>query len=124
MDSSVITGDRRMSVDKWAKKKGISSQFAGSLAKSVREPEETPYLLDTMIRSFSGLTKASKKEIRNCLLRVQIHCSINSDSDPIKVSKQLFIAQVLEKLLFGSNILFGEEIEIEEHPAAKKGKRQ
>jgi hypothetical protein len=122
MDSSVITGDRKLSVEKWAKKKGIGGEFAGSLAKSVREPEETSYLLDSIIKSFSDLKSGSKKEVRNSLLRVQIHCSINSDSDPIKVSKQLFVAQVLEKLLFGCNILFGEEIDIEEHPAAKKGK--
>lgn len=121
MEKSIITGDRRLSIEKWAKRLKIDIGLAGSITKAVVEPEETPYLLEKISRDFSNLTKNSKKEVRNALLRVQMHCSINSDSDPIKVSKQLFVSQILEKLLFGSNILFGEEFEPEEKPV-KKGK--
>jgi hypothetical protein len=121
MESSIITGDRRLSVEKWARKWKINLELASCVAKAVKEPEETPYLLERILKDFKKVTKKNKKEVRNALLRVQIHCSINSDSDPIKVSKQLFVAQILEKLLFGSNMLFGEEIEPEEK-SMKKGK--
>lgn len=121
MENSIITGDRRLSIEKWAKKWKIDVEFARSVMKAVKEPEETPYLLDKIMKDFSNVTKKNKREVRNALLRVQLHCSINSDSDPIKVSKQLFVSQILEKLLYGSNIIFGEEIEPEEKPV-KKGK--
>jgi hypothetical protein len=124
MDTSIITGDRKLSVEKWARKSGMNSEFANSLAKAVGEPEETPYMLEKMINSFSKLKKSDKKEVRNALLRVQIYCSINTNSDPIKVGKQLFIAQILEKMWFGSNLLLCEEIELEEHPSKKKGRKK
>ncbi len=121
MENSIITGGRNLSVEKWARKWKIEREFADSVTMAVREPEETPYLLEKILEDFTKVTKKSKKEVRNALLRVQLHCSINSDTDPIKVSKQLFVSQILEKLLFGSNILFGEDFEPDEKPA-KKGK--
>lgn len=121
MENSIITGDRRLSVEKWARKWKIDMGLAVSLKEAVREPEESPYLLEKLKKSFSGLGKSSKREVRNALLRVQLHCSINSEADPIKVSKQLFVSQILEKFLFGSNMLFGEEIEPEEKPVRKRG---
>lgn len=120
MENSIITGDRRLSVEKWAKKWKIEMELAGSITKAVREPEETPYLLEKITKDFSHLSRRGKREVRNALLRVQVHCSINSDSDPIKVSKQLFVSQILEKVLFGSNMLFGEDIVPEEKPARKR----
>ncbi len=120
----VLIGDKRSSLEKWAKKSKVNLDLAKALEMAIKEPEEAPYLLERIIGSFSRLKKGGKKETRNALLRVQIHCSINSSSDPIKVSKQLFVAQILEKLLFGSNLLLGEEIELEEHPARKRRKKR
>jgi hypothetical protein len=122
----VLIGDKHSSLDKWAKKIGADPGFARSLAKSIKEPEEAPYLLERITNAFSNIKKTSKKEVRNALLRVQIHCSLDSNSDPIRVSKQLYMAQVLEKLFFGSNLLLREE-EVEEEEKARvkkpKGKR-
>lgn len=116
---SILIGDRGVSLEKWASKNKMDVKFARALSKAVEEPEETTFLLEYINGGFSKL-KGGKKEIRNALLRIQIHCSLNSNSDPIKVSKQLFVAQILEKLLFGSNLLLGEEIEIEEKPVRRK----
>lgn len=122
MDVGIITGSKTLSVEKWAKAAGMQPDMARAIDRSIREPEETPYLLEKIVASFSDLKRRGKDEVRNALLRVQIYCAINSDSDPIKVSKQLFIAEVLEKLLFGSNLLMMEEIE-EPVKQAKKGKK-
>ena len=120
MESSIITGERALSVEKWAKKWGMDSGFARSIVKAVMEPEETPYLLESIQKDFSKVSKKNRKEVRNALLRVQLHCSISSDSDPIKVSKQLFVSQILEKFLYGSNSLFCEEGEADEKAPGKK----
>ena len=119
MDGSIITGDRGTSLEDWSRKCKVNQQFVNSLAMAVDEPEESPYLLEGIINKFSELKKASRKEVRNALLRVQIHCSINTNSDPIKVSKQLFVSQILEKLFFGNNLLMSEEMMEEEKPAKK-----
>lgn len=120
MENGIITGERHLSIDKWAKRNGISPHLASHLVKSLRDPEEMPYLLQRILDECPGLRGRGKKEVRNALLRVQTYCSINTNSDPIKVSKQLFIAQVLEKLLFGCNMLLSDEIEVEEKPARKR----
>ena len=121
MDGSIITGHRGSSLEEWSRKCKVNRDIVNSLAMAIEEPEQSPYLLEGMRDSFSRLNKASRKEIRNALLRVQIHCSINTNSDPIKVSKQLFVAQTLEKLFFGNNLLMSEEPMEEEKPARKGG---
>jgi len=120
MESSIFTGDKCVSVEKWARNNKIDPELTKSIVNSVKEPEEAPYLLETIVKSSSKLKWVSKKEIRNGLIRMQVHFSINSDSDHIKAGKQLFIAQVLEKLLFGSNLLLEDEIYLEEKPAKRK----
>ena len=125
MADSVLTGERKMSLEKWAKKHSLSSDFAKALSRSIEDPEETPYLLERLRNGFSKLKGKSKQEVRNALLRVQIHCSIHGNSDPIQISKQLFISQVLERLFFGSNLLLREEEILEEEaPVRKKAKRR
>jgi hypothetical protein len=117
MDIGVITGKRSLSIERWSRSNRIGREFARALVKSVRSPEEATYLLEEMISGFSGLPKNAKNEVRNALIRVQVYCSINTNADPITVSKQHVISQTVEKLLFGSNILFQEDIEAVPRPA-------
>jgi len=114
MEEGILTGDKGLKLDAWARKAGISLGLAKSMSMSLAEPEETPYLLKGITSMFSKQKKAAKEEVRNALLRVQIYCAINSNSDPIRVSKQLFISEVIEKILFGSNTLMTEEMTDEE----------
>lgn len=117
MLSSIITGERRLSLEAWAKKHKLGQNIVKVLHDSIEEPDETPYLLDAVTKGFRKLKSAGKKEIRNALIRVQIHCSIHGNSDPIQISKQLYITQTLEKLMFGSNLLMDI---IEEEESEKK----
>ncbi|MBN1896292.1 MAG: hypothetical protein JW789_01010 [Candidatus Aenigmarchaeota archaeon] len=119
MNEDIISGQKGTGLDEWAKKMKIDPLFAGSLAEAIDEPDETPYLLNAITDGFPGLGKNAKKEVRNALLRVQIFCSIHGNTDPIKISKQLFIAQTVERLLFGSNILMTEGMEEEEEEPRK-----
>jgi hypothetical protein len=113
MDSSILTGQRGLSVNSWAAKKKLDPEFAKKLWEAIEEPDEIPYLLEALSTGFSKLNTMGKEEVRNGLVRIQIHGSIHSNSDPIKVSKQLYLSQIVEKVLFGSNKLMGEGLEDE-----------
>ena len=114
MNEDIITGVKGLSLEKWAKKNRVDPIFAGSMAEAIDDPDETPYLLKSMSDNFSKVKKTAKEEVRESLVRIQIYCSIHGNSDPIKLSKQLFVAQTIERLLFGSNILLTEGTEEEE----------
>jgi len=119
---NVIVGSRKEKLEKWSSRNKISPDLSRLVLTSVEEPEETPYLLEDITQGFGKLPKGARGELRNALLRVQVYCSIESNADPIKVSKQLFISQVLEKLLFGNNLLLCEEDIREEAKAKRKGR--
>jgi hypothetical protein len=114
MNVSVLTGIKHLSVEDWAKKRKISPSFAKTLWQCMEEPDEIPYMLDGLMSGFGKLKKPQKKEIRNALLRVQIHWSLHVSPDPIKLYNLLFIAQMLERLFFGSNKLVYGDMEEEE----------
>ncbi len=122
MLENIFTGQRNLSLVLWIRKHKIDNGFARALYKSLDDPDEVPYLLKPITDGFSGLRKKAREEVRSGLLRVQIHCSIHGNSDPIKLSKQLYISQTLEKLMFGSNLLM-DGIE-EEVPVRKIGKKR
>jgi hypothetical protein len=120
MLDGIITGHRSMSLGAWARKHRIDNGFSKALRGSLDEPDETPYLVDSIMKGFRKLSKPGKNEVRNSLIRVQIYCSIHGNFDPIKLSKQLFISQTLERLLFGSNLLHREGPEEEEETKPRK----
>ncbi len=111
MEESVFAGKRGLTVAGWAKSSKVPADFSKSLWESIDDPDELPYLLDAVMKGFNKIRGAAREEIRNALMRVQIHCSIHSDSDPIKLSKQLYVTQALERLLFGSNKLLSDEFD-------------
>lgn len=116
MREDIITGQKDFGLEAWARKHKMNTVFARSLAKTLDDPDETPYLLNSITDNFEKLKKHCKDELRDALIRVQIYCSIHGNSDPIKLSKQLFVAQTIERLLFGTNILIeGAEEEEDEH---------
>jgi hypothetical protein len=114
MNTGILTGIRQLSVADWAAKKKISQAFASNLWDCVEDPEEVPYLLDGLMKGFSKLGKAQKKEVRNSLIRIQMYCSLHDNPDPIKHSRLFFISQMLERLFFGGNMLIGGEMEEED----------
>lgn len=114
MNCSILTGVKHLSVEEWAKKTKVGSSFAQSLWTCMEEPDEIPYMLERLLKEFSKLRKPQKKEVRNALIRVQIHWSLHSSPDPIKLYNLLFVSQMLERLFFGGNRLAYGEMEEEE----------
>ncbi len=111
MESIVMTGDRNLTLESWAKKRKVDTAFATSVWEAIDDPDEVPYLMERLLEGFKKHKKAQRDHIRNALMRVQMYCSIQNNSDPIKLSKQLFVTQVLERLFFGSNKLLAEGME-------------
>lgn len=110
----IVIGDKKNTLEGWAKKFKINLKFAKELLKVVEEPIECIYLLDSLLQGFKKLNPKAKKEVRMSLLRVQIASSIDTPGNPAKATKQIFISEVLEKLFFGSNLLSSEEERLEE----------
>ncbi len=106
---NVITGDKKMSLVSWTKKYKIDLKLAQMLLKSVKEPMEFLFNLSRMEKTIKKMKKTSREQLRDALLRIQVWCSINSHSDPLKAEKQLFISQVMEKIFFNNNLLLDEE---------------
>lgn len=118
---AIFIGDKNKTLAQWANESKINLEFAKNLLEVIENPAEVPYLLEDIIKDFKKLSKRAKEEIRNALIRVQIGCSINTPSDPIQVGKQLFVSQIIEKLLFRSNLLVGEEEFIEKSKHEHEG---
>ncbi|NOX71713.1 MAG: hypothetical protein GXO64_03380 [Candidatus Micrarchaeota archaeon] len=107
----VVTGERKKSIASWARANKINPEFAKLMVESIDSPIEFMFNMKRMEALFKKPPQKAKDEIRDALLRVQIWCSINSHRDPVMAEKQLFIAQVIEKLFFNANILSEEEME-------------
>jgi hypothetical protein len=114
MEESVFTGSRKATVRSWARSSHVPEKFARELYQAIDEPGDSPYLMTSLMAKHRRLTKKGKKEVRMALIRVQMGCSLNSHSDHVKASKQLFVTQVLEKMFFGSNFISEEDKHFDE----------
>jgi len=116
----LLVGSRNMSLEMWANSHRLPSGFAKSLLHSINEPSDFPFIMEDLIKGFSSLRKKQREEVRKALIRVQVGCSMNTPHDPVKVKKQLFISQVIEKVLFGFNLLSSEEESLIEEKTKKR----
>ena len=116
----LLTGSKRKSLEAWAKLHRLPLGFAKDLLHSINKPSDSVFVMENLIKDFRSLSRKQKEEVRKALIRVQIGCSIDTPHDPVKVKKQLFVSQVIEKLLFGFNLLTTEEESFLEDIAKKK----
>jgi len=106
---SVFVGSRNNKLSEWARINNIPDRFSRDLFRAIDNPAESPYLMESLIKSFKKLTKKQTMEVRKALIRIQMGCSLNFHTDHLKANKQLFVSQALEKILFGSNFLSSED---------------
>lgn len=69
------------------------------LHDAIEEPERLVFLLESIIKL------DPKSEVRYALLRAQVYLRLNLSSDMEANQKKLYVAKVIEKLLFGRNLL-------------------
>ncbi len=89
---SVIVGKEEYS------KYDISREYE-LLHDAIEEPERFVFLLESVIKL------DPKSEVRYALLRAQVYLTLNLSSDMEANQKKLYVAKVIEKLLFGRNLL-------------------
>jgi len=73
------------------------------LAEAIENPNSFIFLLDEVMQI------EPKDEIRHALLRAQIEYLLNLSLDMENNQKRMYISKIIEKLLFGKNLLEEKE---------------
>ena len=79
-------------------RENIGKEYA-LLAEAIENPNGFIFLLDEVMRI------EPKDEIRHALLRAQIEYMLNLSLDMENNQKRMYISKIIEKLLFGENLL-------------------
>lgn len=72
-----------------------------TIAEAVDDPDKLPYLIE----SIKSLKIDDMEKFRFVLLRVQIESHLHMNEDLERYMKRLYVAQVIEKLLYGELLL-------------------
>lgn len=80
-----------------------------TIAEVVDDPDKLPYLIEAI----KSMEIGDAEKFRFVLLRVQIDSMLHMNEDIERYQKRLYVAQVIEKLLYGE-ILLAEGKEEEE----------
>jgi hypothetical protein len=80
-----------------------------TIAEVVEDPDKLPYLIEAI----KSMEIEDREKFRFVLLRVQIDSMLHMNEDIERYQKRLYVAQVVEKLLYGE-ILLAEGKEEEE----------
>jgi len=67
------------------------------IAEAVDGPDKLPYLIETI----TSLEIDDMEKFRFALLRVQIDSELHMNEDLQRYQKRLYVAQIIEKLLYG-----------------------
>ena len=71
------------------------------IAEAVDQPDQLPYLIERI----TSLKINDKEKFRFALIRIQIDSELHMNEDIQKNQKQLYVAQVIEKLVYGDILL-------------------
>ncbi len=71
--------------------------------------DEFPFLIEEIYREAMALKEDELDKLRFGLLRLQIYADIHRYEDTETTQKMKYVAEVLEKVLFGGLLLEGEE---------------
>ncbi|MDH7594473.1 MAG: hypothetical protein QHG99_09065 [Methanomicrobiales archaeon] len=89
--------------------KGESLRIYDSIARCLENVELFPVLIEPIYREALVLDEERLDRIRFALLRVQIFADIHRNEDMEQAQRLKYVAQVLEKVIFGNLMLEKEE---------------
>jgi hypothetical protein len=72
-----------------------------------------PDLVEPIYREASGYDDETLDRFRFALVRMQIYADIHRNEDLEKATQEKYVAQVLEKIIFGSLMMEREELSAE-----------
>ena len=88
---------------------GISLPVYEDIARVLEDIELFPLSIEKIYRMAMGFDDESLDHLRFALLRVQIYSDIHRNDDMEQAQKIKYVAQVLEKVIFGSLMMEHEE---------------
>ncbi|MDI6718350.1 MAG: hypothetical protein QMD46_01880 [Methanomicrobiales archaeon] len=80
-------------------------EIFNDVVRSLQDLEQFPFLLEKICREAITLDVDASERFRFALWRLQIHADIHRYQDMEQAQKAKYVAQVLEKLIFGSLML-------------------
>lgn len=89
---------------------GISLPVYEDIAVVLDDIERFPLYIEKIYRTAMTLDDETLDHLRFALLRVQIHSDIHRNEDMEQAQKIKYVAQVLEKIIFGSLMMEHEDI--------------
>ena len=99
----LLTGEREPDVDKIPENIFI-------IAEAVDGPDKLPYLMEAI----KSMEIEYPEKFRFVLLRVQVDSELHMNEDIQRYHKRLYVAQVIEKLLYGELFFEGRKDEDED----------
>lgn len=89
---------------------GISLPVYDDIAVVLDDIELFPLYIEKIYRTAMTFDDDVLDHLRFALLRVQIHSDIHRNEDMEQAQKTKYVAQVLEKIIFGSLMMEHEEL--------------
>ncbi|HMZ32191.1 MAG TPA: hypothetical protein PLM60_10380 [Methanoregulaceae archaeon] len=89
---------------------GTSLPVYDDIAMVLDDIELFPRSIEKIYRSAMGFDDETLDHLRFALLRVQIYSDIHRNEDMEQAQKIKYVAQVLEKIIFGSLMMEHEEL--------------
>ena len=101
-------------------KKTIDNKFF-PVAQALQRPHELPFLIED-IYAIKNYKYAD--DLRFALLRVQIYCDINMNTDLERFQRLNYVAETIENILFGELMKEGVDLDEEEGEGDKRRKAE
>jgi len=89
---------------------GSSLTVYDDIAIVLDDIERFPLYIEKIYRTAMTFDDETLDHLRFALLRVQIHSDIHRNEDMEQAQKTKYVAQVLEKIIFGSLMMEHEEL--------------
>jgi len=89
---------------------GPSLPVYGDILLVLEDIERFPHAIEKIYRAAMAFDDETLDHLRFALLRVQIYSDIHRNEDMELAQKTKYVAQVLEKVIFGSLMLEHEDI--------------
>lgn len=80
-----------------------------TIARALENLEEFPFLIEAIYREAMELGDEDLDRIRFALVRLQVYADIHRYENTEETHKMQYVAQVLERVLFGGLLLEGKE---------------
>ncbi|HZD42887.1 MAG TPA: hypothetical protein VE134_02390 [Methanomicrobiales archaeon] len=90
--------------------RGESYEIYGDIVHAIEDLDEFPYLVEKICREALSLPSEALESLHFGLWRLQIHADIHRYQDMERAQRVKYVAQVLERLIFGSLMLEEENL--------------